>query len=150
MKKTTTLIVLVVLIGLLLATGCFFATTKEISVFADVAAYPNKTVLAKGTLTFNPDKIVFIPRSADGGCLPVSKSSPVFGKNKNVQVIIKALKCGKNEIYYAFTIKYHGLPISFVVSHDNLEKLHNKTFRIQLDPPGEKKEIYFEGGLLEK
>jgi len=152
----------IILFGISILLILLFASVsiaKEISVFGSIIAYcPKKTMIAEGTFTFNPDEIIPDPADTEKRCSPVSKSSPVFGKNEEIQLGIKALKCGPYPLYYSFTIKFYSLDISYIISHKDLGKI--KKFRIQLNssqantnletPLGKFDVIYFEGRLLEK
>lgn len=164
MKKQIILSVVSLLMFLLFASVCM---AENISVSGSIVGYKYNTkgcwpttILAEGTFTFDPDKIVKNPTDTEEKCRPVSISSPVFGGNKEIQLRIAALKCGSSSHYYSFKAKYYNLEISFIISHEKLEKI--KKFRIQLNhpeedegnelktPKGKQTEIYFEGKLLEK
>jgi len=137
---------------------CHLGGTQNISVSGDVTAYCPTFRVAEGTFTFNPDDIVPISGDTKKQCRPVSKRSPSFGENKDINFNIAALKCGPHQLYYSFTIKYYGLNISHIISHKNLKKI--KRFRIQLDSAqinakletslGKFDVIYFEGYLLDE
>lgn len=149
------------LMVLIFFTGLFFVScaAKKISISASTVAYHPKTIFSEGVFTFNPDEIIPDPKDTEKRCRPVAKYSPIFGENEEIQLRLRALKCGPHPLYYQFTNKYYGLDISFIIDHEKLKKI--KKFRIQLDssqekdaklktPKGEKTLIYFEGGLLEK
>ena len=162
MTKRVVLLMVGVFAGLLFLSSCTEGdisardiSARDISVSAGVTAYcPQTTIVAEGTFTFNPDEIIPEPEDTEDGCRPVGVYSPVFGDNEEIQLTISALKCGPGPLYYSFTLKYYGLYISHVISHEKLEMI--KEFRIQLDsgknqietPAGKRDVIYFEGKLL--
>jgi hypothetical protein len=162
MKRCIVLLVVGVFTSLLFLPSCTTllflpsCTTRDISVSASVIAYcPKKAILAEGTFTFNPDEIIPRPEDTKNCCRPVGIGSPAFGENEEIQLTMSALKCGPGPLYYAFTVKYYDLNISYVISHKKFAKI--RKFRIQLDssqenqiktPAGKRDVIYFEGKLL--